>query len=103
MNADEVNLAKTMVNESQYVGNKFYTNSAVPGRLSKDSNFAEFYLNVLNAEWVVVDIMKWGYTIPFLQKPPAARFTVNNCSCTEQLDFAVSEVHRLMLKGRGFS
>ena len=40
---EEQDLGKSLENESIYMGKKLTTNSAVPGRQSRDKKFAEFY------------------------------------------------------------
>ena len=62
---EEQELGKALENESVYMGKKLTTNTAVPGRLSRDGLYAEFYREVLNADEKIVKIVASGYKVPF--------------------------------------
>ena len=52
---------KYLENESVYMGKKLTTNAAVPGRLCRDSRFADFYKKVLNTDKKIIKIISSGY------------------------------------------
>ena len=51
MGVEEVELSKSIVNEASYIGKRLTTDMGVPGRLSKEARFGEFYEDVLKADW----------------------------------------------------
>ena len=92
---DESHLGEMLELEGAYSGKTLTTNSRVPGRLSKEPRFAEFYRDVLKAGSDVLRVMTYGYKIPFTETPPTCRSVRNNRSCRENSKFALDELHRL--------
>ena len=43
---EEENLGRSLENKGEYIGKKLSTNAAVPGRLCRDTKYAEFYKEV---------------------------------------------------------
>ena len=92
---EESHLGEMLELEGAYSGKTLTTNSRVPGRLSKEPRFAEFYRNVLKAGSDVLRVVTHGYKIPFTETPPTCRSVRNNRSCHGNSEFALGELHRL--------
>ena len=92
---EESHLGEMLELEGAYSGKTLSTNSRVPGRLNKETRFADFYENVLKADREVLGVVTQGYKIPFSQPPPLHKEVRSNRSFCENSDFALNELHRL--------
>lgn len=89
----EEDVAKMLVNNSNYVGKKLSTDSRVPGRIN-NPEFFSFWKDELKASDYILDVIKNGYKIPFKSIPPPS-FCDNNKSMLKEKDFAYQELLRL--------
>ena len=90
---EEAHLLKTLVNDSNYVGRLLSTNVEVPANVHKPQ-YREFWCEVLKPSNYVLDIIKYGYKLPFNSEPPQS-FSQNNRSAREDSDFVRAEIFRL--------
>ena len=90
---EEAHILKTLVNDSNYVGRKLSTNVEVPANIHKPQ-YREFWCNILKPSNYVLDIIKFGYKLPFASEPPQS-FSENNRSAREDTDFVRAEIFRL--------
>ena len=95
----EEHLAVFLKNTSDYVGKKLVTNREVPGRLL-NSEFADFYENIVKAPKDMVAVYTSGYEIPFENgPPPQCHDTKNNALCVKEPEFCWQELQRLLALG----
>ena len=90
---EEAHILKTLVNDSNYVGRKLSTNVEVPANIHKPQ-YRDFWCNILKPSNYVLDIIKFGYKLPFASEPPQS-FSENNRSAREDTDFVRAEIFRL--------
>ena len=93
LNIDEPELAKTLVNESIYMGKQLSTDTRVPGRLGKEE-FFPFWRDILKAPQFILDTISQGYKFPLEKEPPGA-YSRNNSSFLKNRDFGLTELLRL--------
>ena len=87
---EEAHILKTLVNDSNYVGRKLSTNVEVPANIHKPQ-YRDFWCNILKPSNYVLDIIKFGYKLPFASEPPQS-FSENNRSAREDTDFVRAEI-----------
>ena len=90
---EESHLSETLVNEASYVGRRLSTNIHVPANIHKPQ-YREFWCETLKPSRYVLDIIKFGYKLPFSSEPPRS-FSQNNRSAREDQDFVRAEIFRL--------
>ena len=74
---EESHLSETLVNEASYVGRRLSTNIHVPANIHKPQ-YREFWCETLKPSRYVLDIIKFGYKLPFssaVRWIPPARFS----------------------------
>ena len=97
VDSDEHYVAKSLVNESQYVGKRLSTDERVPGHIG-DPKYYSFWRDVLQAPEYVLSIIREGYKIPFSEIPPSS-ICQNNRSFLNNSEFGIAELERLNALG----
>ena len=85
---EDFSLVKSLENQAVYSGKRLSTDIRVPGRLNRDVAFADFYREVLKADTETVQIVREGYSFPFIQMLPRHSQTLNNRSARVNNAFA---------------
>ena len=94
---EESDLAKVLVNNSNYVGKKLSTDSRVPGRIGKPEYF-DYWRDTLKASDYILSVLQEGYKFPFDAIPPES-YCRNNKSFLQNRDFGYAELLRLEALG----
>ena len=94
---EEIILAKSLVNELEYVGRRLSTDIRVPGRIG-DPKYFNFWKEDLGASDFILDTISGGYKFPFATVPPPS-FCKNNKSCLDNRTFVYAELLRLEALG----
>ena len=89
---DDYQLVSSLTNESEYIGEKLSTNTAVPGNIHR-LKYRDFWRS-LNPSDLVWDTICNGYRLPFISLPPPS-MERNNKSARDDMPFVREEVKRL--------